>query len=851
MATYQTRVEDLIGSVGDTQLISDSLTDAAAELITLMPKECLWVASTNSTDQTSNGYSVENCVVLNVIRENGTGGSYEVCAEVSTEYERRVQDINSMWYPSTSEPVYLVKNAKVYVYPAPGADPNAYQVEYISNPTVAYGDSAIASFPNEYEHLVVLGGSVKCLQRVMNSNTVNLTIPIPAVPVLGTISYSSQSVSISDLSVSAVSPAVPTITTISYTGISDVNPVPVLASSVQVATDSTLPAYSSGSIVGFGTSAGQQFKAISEIPAIPDYTVIATSPTLPSAPSIASSGVTTSSINFTATPPTYAAPTVPIGLSSFSGYTSGLAETDPGALSITAVPPDTPGPPSISYSNAVVGDAVANAVDSITVAVDSIAAAQDGISVAQDSITGAVDPYTGETDTAMTGSAAGVTDAEAPTDAAGTGSTASTASAYTAPTVTGGAGLTGMENGVINDDTDQIEFDTWWDTLGEMIENEEDLEMASAQIQKIRAYIDAFQAEVQDNSAAMQATIEDARQSTQASIATAGDATRASIANAANDVSTNNASIASLTQAAIATHQADTTIKGAGISSLTSAKVAKMQQSTSASITKMRESTSAATAKMQQSTSAAIAKMQQSTSASTSKMQLSTQASIEKMRQSSNINLQNAAKTLEASIQDYTQEVSLYRAQVDEYQAEVTKEIQEYQQQLARYQLELSTSAQNWGSEQVQKIQKYQSEQQDSLQSYNKTNAEYQGQLQIAIQQAQITANEYIKEGDLAMQATLQDYVQELNRFAEDVKKYQTEVNRELQTWQGNTNKTIEVFKVELQAYQAEIATEIQEKTLKLQQYVRQYDQLKAEYERGLQALPLRFAQYSAQVAQS
>ena len=86
MATYQTRVEDLIGSVGDTQLISDSLTDAAAELITLMPKECLWVASTNSTDQTSNGYSVENCVVLNVIRENGTGGSYEVCAEVSTEY---------------------------------------------------------------------------------------------------------------------------------------------------------------------------------------------------------------------------------------------------------------------------------------------------------------------------------------------------------------------------------------------------------------------------------------------------------------------------------------------------------------------------------------------------------------------------------------------------------------------------------------------------------------------------------------------------------------------------------------------------------------------------------------------
>ena len=169
--------------------------------------------------------------------------------------------------------------------------------------------------------------------------------------------------------------------------------------------------------------------------------MIETSPTLPSAPSIASSGVTTSSINFTATPPTYAAPTVPIGLSSFSGYTSGLAETDPGALSITAVPPDTPGTPSISYSNASVGDAITNAVDSITVAVDSIAAAQDGISVAQDSITGAVDPYTGETDTAMTGSAAGVTDAEAPTHAAGTGSTASTASSIILPSTSTSAKL--------------------------------------------------------------------------------------------------------------------------------------------------------------------------------------------------------------------------------------------------------------------------------------------------------------------------------------------------------------------------------------------------------------------------
>jgi hypothetical protein len=134
---------------------------------------------------------------------------------------------------------------------------------------------------------------------------------------------------------------------------------------------------------------------------------------------------------------------------------------------------------SISYSNASVGGSITAAVDSITVA---------------------------------------------PTDAVG-----SAGSAYTSPSVTGDAGLTGMEAGVLKDATDQIEFDTFWDTLADMIETNEDIELASTQIAKISTYINAFQAEVQDAQAAMQATIEDARQSTQASIANAQNDVQASI----------------------------------------------------------------------------------------------------------------------------------------------------------------------------------------------------------------------------------------------------------------------------------------------------------------------------------
>lgn len=300
MATYQTRVEDLIGTVGDTQLITDSLTDAAAEIITQLPKECLWVASTNSTDQTSNGYSVENCVVLNVIRENGTGGSYEVCKEVSTDYERRVQDVNSMWYPSTSEPVYLIKNAKVYVYPSPGSDPNAFQVEYVSNPAVAYGDSAIGSFPNEYEHLVVLGGSVRCLQRLMNDNNVSLSVSVPSAPSLVPVSYSSQSLTLTDLTVTAVPPDVPTAPSISSPG--------VAPSTISFST--TAPVYTAPTSAISLQAFSAYTSGLSESdPGV--LSISSVSPAVPAEPVISSPGVGSSTISFTTPVPLYVSPADP------------------------------------------------------------------------------------------------------------------------------------------------------------------------------------------------------------------------------------------------------------------------------------------------------------------------------------------------------------------------------------------------------------------------------------------------------------------------------------------------------------------------------------------------------------
>ena len=74
---------------------------------------------------------------------------------------------------------------------------------------------------------------------------------------------------------------------------------------------------------------------------------------------------------------------------------------------------------------------------------------------------------------------------------------------YTAPTVTGdGSELTSVDDldtdNTIDVHADQIEFDQWFSTAAHLIEDEEDVELAQAQLQKIGRYIEAYSTEMQN-----------------------------------------------------------------------------------------------------------------------------------------------------------------------------------------------------------------------------------------------------------------------------------------------------------------------------------------------------------------
>ena len=90
----------------------------------------------------------------------------------------------------------------------------------------------------------------------------------------------------------------------------------------------------------------------------------------------------------------------------------------------------------------------------------------------------------------------------------------------------------------------------------------------------------------------------------------------------------------------------------------------------------------------------------------------------------------------------------------------------------------------------------------NDLNEFNENNVIYQSTIQEAIQNATIAAQEAQKEGDLTLQAAVQDYTLELQ-------KYQAEIAE----------------------YQAEVAAQTQEQTVKMQQYQLLYTQLKAEYD--------------------
>jgi hypothetical protein len=180
MATFEAQVEALTslsidGSSAPTQTeLTQFLTDGAKEILNSLPrsKQSLFTTS-NDLNGSSPSFTVLGSEIFSVTRDDGTIN--QPCRIVRPELNGRIRDADDMMAATTTDPAYYVTNNILVVVPSPTNAQNAH-VHTLNYPAVAFGDSAIAKFPDDAEYLVPIYGAIKSLQNLMASKSSNTDI---------------------------------------------------------------------------------------------------------------------------------------------------------------------------------------------------------------------------------------------------------------------------------------------------------------------------------------------------------------------------------------------------------------------------------------------------------------------------------------------------------------------------------------------------------------------------------------------------------------------------------------------------------------------------------------------------
>ena len=180
--SYKTRVEDLIGAVGDDALITQSLKDSSTKILEVAPLEILEkIATSNSVS--SSGTTINDKIVLSAYKDT------IVAKKINYHELAKYKDSGSIYYASANDPVYYFVGTKIYIV-ADGAATTGHYTGVDKTPGVAYDDTNLQEFPPEAEYLMVLGASLYCIQRKITDLTLP-TLTLPTVPVPPVLSQNS------------------------------------------------------------------------------------------------------------------------------------------------------------------------------------------------------------------------------------------------------------------------------------------------------------------------------------------------------------------------------------------------------------------------------------------------------------------------------------------------------------------------------------------------------------------------------------------------------------------------------------------------------------------------------------
>jgi NACalpha-BTF3-like transcription factor len=190
MATFEAQVEGLTGiaiessGTAPTQAeLTQFLTDGAKEILNTLPrsKQSLFTTA-NDLNGSSQSLTLLGSEVFSVTRDDGTIN--QPCRKVPAELNGRIRDADDMMAATVTDPAYYVTNNILVVVPSPTNDQNAH-VHTLNYPTVAFGDSTIAKFPDDAEYLVPIYGAIKSLQNSLGALSLSNTDVTDALTAIG------------------------------------------------------------------------------------------------------------------------------------------------------------------------------------------------------------------------------------------------------------------------------------------------------------------------------------------------------------------------------------------------------------------------------------------------------------------------------------------------------------------------------------------------------------------------------------------------------------------------------------------------------------------------------------------
>ncbi len=187
MATFLSRVEDLVGTFADITALDQWLTDDARKLVDIMPLSKAYVYSSNLSINVNSGVNVLNYRVLSV-----NGDSY---GSISTDesLETQVSLSGSLNQATLRSPRHIVKNGTLKIYPNTLSVGRAVSIAY---PTVVNTDSTISVLPNDLIDALVYKVSSRCANY--NANVI-ITTSIPASKtLLGTYTNTDEDIELSN-----------------------------------------------------------------------------------------------------------------------------------------------------------------------------------------------------------------------------------------------------------------------------------------------------------------------------------------------------------------------------------------------------------------------------------------------------------------------------------------------------------------------------------------------------------------------------------------------------------------------------------------------------------------------------